>query len=458
MTTAHDAAATEAAGRRQTGTVPTTAAVPPGTGPAGTPATSPAPAGPGPGRAVGPAAARGPRAAADTARTAPASGVVGAATALLDAYAGGDSRFFASPTRTLLARGTRAVVPHDERPLPLRVTETLRAARAAAAGSPVVVGAVPFDHTAPAALTVPAGTSWAPPLAEDPLVALPAATPAATAWEVTPVPAPEVYGAAVTEAVRRMRREEFGKVVLARTLELESPRPLDIPAMLQRLARRDPSGYTFALPTGPGRTLLGASPELLVSRRGGRLVANPLAGSAPRSTDLAEDVRRAAALLESPKDLHEHAVVVDAVREALAPYCTALEVPERPTLVRTAAMWHLSTTVTGEIRDPAAASALELACALHPTPAVCGTPTDTARDVIAELEPFDRGFFTGVVGWQDAAGDGEWVVTIRCAEAEERSLRLYAGAGVVAASSAQAETDETAAKFRTFLHAVGADQ
>lgn len=209
------------------------------------------------------------------------------------------------------------------------------------------------------------------------------------------------------------------------------------------------------MPSGRGRTLIGASPELLVARRGGRLVANPLAGSAPRSADLAEDVRHAAALLESSKDLHEHAVVVDAVREALAPYSTGLEVPEHPTLVRTAAMWHLSTTVTGELADPAV-SALELAAALHPTPAVCGTPTDVARAVIAASEPFDRGPYTGMVGWQDADGDGEWVVTIRCAEAEGRRLRLFAGAGVVADSSPRAETAETGAKFRTFLSAVGA--
>ena len=269
------------------------------------------------------------------------------------------------------------------------------------------------------------------------------------------VPAAEHYGAAVASAVARMRAGEFDKVVLARTLELTASREPDLPAMLRRLARRDPGGYTFALPSGPGRTLVGASPELLVARTGGRLTANPLAGSAPRSADLAEDVRRAAALLESPKDLHEHAVVVAAVRDALAPFCTRLDVPERPTLLRTAAMWHLSTTVTGELADPDVC-ALRLASALHPTPAVCGTPTDMARKVIAESEPFDRGPYTGMVGWQDADGDGEWVVTIRCAEAEGRSLRLFAGAGVVAASSPEAETAETAAKFRTFLHAVGA--
>ncbi len=148
---------------------------------------------------------------------------------------------------------------------------------------------------------------------------------------------------------------------------------------------------------------------------------------------------------------------MDAVREALAPYCRTLDVPARPTLVRTATMWHLSTTVTGEPADPAV-SALELACALHPTPAVCGTPTATAREVIGELEPFDRGAYTGMVGWGDAGGDGEWVVTIRCAEAEERTLRLFAGAGVVEQSSPEAETAETGAKFQTFLQAVGVDQ
>lgn len=382
---------------------------------------------------------------------------VGAATSLLDAYEPGRARFFASPTRTLLAHGTRAEVPHGDAPLARRVADTLDAQLLAGNPAPLVVGVVPFDHTAPAALAVPEAVRWASPLAEDPLVALPAAEPAAADWDIRPVPEPARYGDAVAEAVRRMKRGDFSKVVLARTLELRSSRDLDLPGLLQRLARRDPSGYTFALPSGPGRTLLGASPELLVSRRGGRLVANPLAGSTPRSADLAEDVRRAAALLESAKDLHEHAVVVDAVREALAPYCRTLDVPARPTLVRTATMWHLSTTVTGEPADPAV-SALELACALHPTPAVCGTPTATAREVIGELEPFDRGAYTGMVGWGDASGDGEWVVTIRCAEAEERTLRLFAGAGVVEQSSPEAETAETGAKFQTFLQAVGVDQ
>ncbi|NEA43276.1 isochorismate synthase, partial [Streptomyces sp. SID11385] len=274
-------------------------------------------------------------------------------------------------------------------------------------------------------------------------------------WDLREVPPAAAYARAVDAAVERLRAGEFAKVVLARTLELTGRTAPELPLMLARLARRDPGGYAFAVPSGPGRTLLGASPELLVARHDGRLVANPLAGSAPRGTDLADDVRAAAALLDSAKDLHEHAVVVDAVREALAPYCARIDVPARPTLVRTATMWHLSTTVTGDLTSPAT-TALDLAQALHPTPAVCGTPTATAREVIAASEPFDRGAYTGMVGWQDADGDGEWVVTLRCAEAEGDTLRLFAGAGVVAASTGEAEAAETAAKFRTFLDAVGA--
>ncbi|WP_030420328.1 isochorismate synthase [Streptomyces sp. NRRL F-5065] len=395
-----------------------------------------------------------PRVAAPSTLAEPAHPAVGAATGLLNSYAPG-ARFLGTPTRTLLGEGVHSEVPHDERPPAQRVAATLTAARLAGHRAPVVMGAIPFDQDAPAALAVPRVLHTAPPLTADPLVALPADPPSGIDLTIRQEPAPEEYAASVAAAVDRMWKGEFSKVVLARTLRVDAATPLDVPAMLQRLARRDPSGYTFALPTGPERALLGASPELLVSRRGSRVVANPLAGSVPRSDDLAEDVRRAAALLESAKDLHEHALVVNAVEEALARHCTGLTVPARPTLVRTATMWHLSTTVTGTLRSPDTA-ALELACALHPTPAICGTPTDTARRVIRESEPFDRGFFTGMVGWGDADGDGEWVVTIRCAEAEPTSLRLYAGAGIMAASTPEAETAETAAKFRTFLGAVGA--
>jgi isochorismate synthase len=324
-----------------------------------------------------------------------------------------------------------------------------------------VVGAIPFSSDRPARLVVPAAARWGAPVGDDPLLTLDVPAPSGPSWQQRPVPAPEDYREAVAAAVRAMAGEDgLRKVVLARTLELTAPGGADLPTMLRRLIHRDPHGYTFAVPGDPdgdgngGATLIGASPELLVSRRGSAVVSNPLAGSAARSADPAEDARRAAALLESPKDLHEHAVVVEAVRRALEPLCRELTVPEYPVLVRTAAMWHLSTTVTGVLADPGT-TALDLAMALHPTPAVCGTPTDRARELIGTLEPFDRGLYTGVVGWEDTRGDGEWVVTLRCAEAQGDRLRLFAGAGVVAASDPEAELAETSAKFGTFLDAVG---
>ncbi|MCX4688827.1 isochorismate synthase DhbC [Kitasatospora purpeofusca] len=385
--------------------------------------------------------------------------VIGAASGLLGQYrAAADEAFFASPTRTLLAEGVHARVPQDGRPLVDRVAETLARARRDGVEHPLVVGAVAFDHDSRAELAVPATLRTCGALRDDPLIALPAPAADRIDWDVRPVPAPEAYGAGVAEAVELLRADgELSKVVLSRTLELHADRPLDLPAILQRLGRRDPGGYTFAVPAGGGRTLIGASPELLLSRSGTAVVANPLAGSVPRSADLGEDVRRAAALLESPKDLQEHAFVVDAIHAALAPYCRDLAVPARPTLVRTAAMWHLATTITGELIDPDV-SALELAVAMHPTPAVCGSPTPLAREAIRGIEPFDRGLYTGMVGWGDADGDGEWVVTLRCAEADERTLRVFAGAGVVAESRPESELAETSAKFRTFLDAAGVPQ
>ena len=376
---------------------------------------------------------------------------------LLAAYRPGPTgAFFAGPRGTLLTEGALRAVPD-----PADVPGALREARSAGVENPIVVGAIPFSSDRPARLVVPAAVRWGAPVGDDPLLQLDVPAPSGRTWHQRPVPAPEAYRAAVAAAVRAMAGEAgLRKVVLARTLELTAPGGADLPTMLRRLIHRDPHGYTFAVPGDPGAsdgggaTLIGASPELLLSRRGSAVVSNPLAGSAARSADPAEDARRAAALLESPKDLHEHAVVVEAVRQALEPLCRELTVPDYPVLVRTAAMWHLSTTVTGTLADPGT-SALALAMALHPTPAVCGTPTDRARELIGTLEPFDRGLYTGVVGWEDTRGDGEWVVTLRCAEAQGDRLRLFAGAGVVAASDPAAELAETSAKFGTFLDAVG---
>ncbi|WP_432488463.1 isochorismate synthase [Kineococcus sp. SYSU DK018] len=377
---------------------------------------------------------------------------------LLARYRPGTGAWFSSAGRHLLATGDREPIDAACGTTPgfaADVTARLRSARSRGAAG-LAVGALPFAAGTPAALHVPERVLRA----EGAPGPVPGAAPVAAGATVTPHPPETGYAAAVSAALLRLRAEddELGKVVLGRLLDVEVPGDVDVRAVLARLLAADPAAFVYAvdLPgAGPGpRTLVGASPELLVARSGRRVTACPLAGSAPRCADPAEDRRRAEALRASAKDLAEHAVVADAVHAALAPLCVDLDVPAEPELRSSATMWHLATPVTATLADPATTS-LDLLAAMHPTPAVCGVPPAEAARVIADLEPFERGYFTGAVGWCDADGDGEWAVTIRCAEVRERSVRLFAGAGVVAASDPAAEVAETAAKFRTSLQALG---
>ncbi|MED1624102.1 isochorismate synthase DhbC [Bacillus pseudomycoides] len=388
------------------------------------------------------------------------------ATKLLDDYRAGSSFFFASPYRTILAEGTFATVKHSQAEnVPELVRAVLSNAKQAGHPNPIVVGALPFDRTKSVQLVVPRESRLADRLQFDFTDRI-QQSPALT-YEMNPIPSSSEYMRGVEQGVAKIKSGDLKKIVLSRSLDLKSPEKVDIQKLLCDLAQHNKQGYTFAvdLPkseeiencdASPKRshTLIGASPELLVSRSEMQIISNPLAGSRPRSKDPEEDKRRADELLSSAKDLHEHAVVVEAVAAALRPYCRTLHVPEKPSLINSEAMWHLSTEVKGELLD-ASVSALELALALHPTPAVCGTPTEKAREAINEIEPFDREFFTGMLGWSDLNGDGEWIVTIRCAEVEGNSLRLFAGAGIVAESKPEDELAETSAKFRTMLRAMG---
>lgn len=195
---------------------------------------------------------------------------------------------------------------------------------------------------------------------------------------------------------------------------------------------------------------MGASPELLVARHGREVEARPLAGSAPRFGDPEEDEASRSSLLSSDKDREEHAAVVEAVSAAMEPFCDELAFDALPRTVGTANVWHLATGFHGVLREPRA-SALELVAALHPTPAVCGTPLDAALATIRELERISRGCYAGPVGWMDADGNGEWAIALRCAELSGSTARLFAGAGIVAGSVPELELDETERKFRALL-------
>ena len=188
---------------------------------------------------------------------------------------------------------------------------------------------------------------------------------------------------------------------------------------------------------------------------GDRVTAHPLAGSAPRHPDPEIDRAASETLHGSVKNLREHAHVVDSLRSSLSPLCSELDIPERPSLMSTPQLWHLGTPISGRLRDPSTTS-LDLALAVHPTPAICGTPTAAARDLIRELEG-DRGFYAGALGWCDENGDGEWMVTIRGAvlDSDGTALTAHAGGGIVAESDPDDELAETTTKFGTVLGAWG---
>ncbi|MFT4199721.1 isochorismate synthase [Gordonia sp. (in: high G+C Gram-positive bacteria)] len=276
-------------------------------------------------------------------------------------------------------------------------------------------------------------------------------------------PEPAEHERRVAEVVARIRAGDAGKVVLARALELEVDEPLEPVALASAFANGNAAHNAFAASLDAagdeyaGRWIVGASPELLVRRRGREVSCRPYAGTMPRSSDPAVDEQRAAALRGSAKDRAEHAFVVDFLRERLGAFCTELDAPVEPTLLSTGELWHLATPITGVLADEAVTS-LDLALALSPTPALCGTPTDAAAAIIAEYEG-SRGFYGGAVGWSGADGDGDWVVSIRCVQlgADARRVTAWAGGGLVADSDPAAELAETTAKFGTALSALGAD-
>lgn len=276
---------------------------------------------------------------------------------------------------------------------------------------------------------------------------------------VTAYPDEAGFAANVREALARIGAGSLEKVVLGRVLDVFSEPPLNADEVVSRLLESRAGRYVFSVPLTlepGGPVLLGASPELLVRRQGRIIASTPLAGSIPRVDDPNLDRERAQVLLESAKDLAEHAYVVEGIKKALAPICTEVVTAAAPELVATDSVWHLATPIRARLAGLAsAASALHLARALQPTAAVGGVPRAVAIDTITDLEGDLRGPLAGAVGWVSGNGDGEFAVAIRAGVLHGPHLRLFAGAGIVAGSDPEAEVVETAAKLTTMSVAVG---
>jgi isochorismate synthase len=276
--------------------------------------------------------------------------------------------------------------------------------------------------------------------------------PGARRFAVEPVRPEAEWLGAVADATRRLRAGEADKVVLAREVMARGDGVVAAGTVARALRTAYPACFTYLVAGADGTAFAGASPELLLRRSGRLVTSQPMAGSTARGEDEGEDDALAARLRASAKDASEHRVTARHVADALARACLRVEVGE-PEIVRFTNIQHLATTVRGELSEPRP-SLLELAAALHPTPAINGSPPGAARRLIAELERMERGWYAGAVGWLDGRGDGELAVAIRCGLLYEDGARLYAGNGMMPDSDPEVELVETRLKLQVLLGAI----
>jgi isochorismate synthase len=254
------------------------------------------------------------------------------------------------------------------------------------------------------------------------------------------------YVHAVTRAVEWIRRGDLAKVVLARRSAVAFGAPPSPAAVLARLGARHPDCVRYAWCAG-GKAWLGATPETLLRLDGRILRADALAGT--------RTIERAAELLGSVKDRHEHAIVIDELRRAIAPLALALPPPCEPAIRALRGLAHLHTPVEATLREDG--DFLALVRTLHPTPAVCGLPTARAASLIAALEAEPRGLYGGPFVRLSADGDGHAVVSLRGVVLAGHVAVVPAGAGIVAGSDGEAELAETRVKQDSVVDALRGD-
>jgi menaquinone-specific isochorismate synthase len=255
----------------------------------------------------------------------------------------------------------------------------------------------------------------------------------------------DVWQDRVARAVEKIKGNQLEKVVLARFATATTNTSINPRNLLKELANEYPSTWVYSN-TG----LVGATPELLVRLSKSLVTSRILAGTIRKTGDDERDLALAGSLARSSKDLEEHEYAVRSVADALAPLCSSTNVPESPFVLHLSNVMHLATDVTGVLSDNSSpADIFDLVARLHPSAAVCGTPTEIAQRTIDEIEGISRGRYAGPIGWIDANGDGELGIALRCGQisGDAKSIRIYAGCGIVAGSDPEREYAESQAKL-----------
>ena len=255
----------------------------------------------------------------------------------------------------------------------------------------------------------------------------------------------QAWQSQVSSAINAIKSNKLEKVVLARDMTATSKTEIGVRSLLQRLEIEYPSTWIFLVDG-----LIGATPELLVRLSKSLVTSRVLAGTIRKSGNEDRDLTLAASLAKSSKDLEEHEYAVRSVADALAPFCSSTNVPEAPFVLHLSNVMHLATDVTGVLNDSAKQSDIfTLIAQLHPSAAVCGTPALEANKLINELEQMNRQRYAGPVGWIDANNDGEIAIALRCGQLsnDQKSIRIFAGCGIVAGSDPATEFAESQAKL-----------
>jgi menaquinone-specific isochorismate synthase len=268
-----------------------------------------------------------------------------------------------------------------------------------------------------------------------------------------PEPA-EAYRQRVLEALRQIEAGAYQKIVLARKTDFNFAHSFDALQTLNLLRNRYPACFSFSICNGKGTTFFGATPERLMRVTDGLLETVAIAGSEPRGKTAQEDAQLARALLTSDKDHREHQHVVDSIGRRLIEAGASQVRCGKSGLLQLSNVQHLITPIEADLA--AELHILDAAAVLHPTPAVGGTPRESACADIRKLEPFPRGLYAGIIGWFNHRGDGDFAVGLRSALARDNQVSVYAGAGIVHGSDPDKEFRETEIKMKALVDVITA--
>jgi len=325
---------------------------------------------------------------------------------------------------------------------------------------PILFSSFSFSEAEESVLVIPKvivgqrnGKSWLTWIGDVPQPILPTertkTTSAKLTWQSEPVSQSD-WESQVSKLVREIQSGNVDKVVLARDQSATSETEIDVREVLRNLANEYPSTWNFAIDG-----LVGATPELLLRLSKGMVTSRVLAGTISKTGDDERDLALAASLARSSKDLEEHNYAVRSVAEALEPFCSSTNVPESPFVLHLSNVMHLATDVTGALVETTKqVDSFSLLEKLHPSAAVCGTPTQKALELIQANEGINRGRYAGPVGWIDAAGDGELGIALRCGQINDSQIRIFAGCGIVNGSIPAKELAESEAKFAPMRNAL----